>query len=199
MEKGEDPYQKLQLIRTHATLIGITLFWSFNNIVMKLSFEFIPANMFNFLRLFIAFPFMVYLAFFLPDHVSYSKRDALSLVLIGIFGFGLFQLLFPIGIDQTSPSIGGVLMATMPMHVVILSLIFKFEAITKRIVIGITLTLIGLAFISFVSKVPNQNYQTTLRGVILVVVAELGFAINTTFIKKYLVKTRNSFTSLKKL
>ena len=178
--------RKTSIIATHATLLGITILWSFNNIVMKLSFEHIGANMFTFLRLVFALPFLIYLAFFLPSHVRFEKRDLVGLTFVGIFGFGFFQLFFPVGIDQTSPAIGGILMATMPMHVVVISLIFRFESITKRIVTGIFLTLVGLACISFVSRVPGQQYETTLQGIIFVVVAELAFAVNTTFIKRYL-------------
>ncbi len=188
MIESTTPQNRLHLIKTHATLLGITLLWSCNNIVMKLSFDYIDPQMFTFIRLIIALPFMIYLAFFGPNHIPYKKQDLIHLTVIGILGFGFFQLLFPLGIDRTSPGIGGILMATMPMHVVVLSILFKFETISKRIVAGIFLTLVGLACISFVSNVPNEQYQTTLVGVILMVVAEFSFAINTTFIKRFLTR-----------
>jgi len=178
--------KSLHTMFTHVVLLSVTFFWSFNNIVFKIAFASISAPMFNLLRLLIAFPFMIYIAFFLPRHVPFNKRDLFFLTLLGIGGFGVFQLLFPIGIDLTSPSIGGILMATMPIHVVVLSTMFKLEKITPAIIIGIIFTIIGLSLITFFSRVPNQQFETSFTGIILVVVAELGFAINTTFIKGYL-------------
>lgn len=171
---------------THSILLSVTLLWSFNNIVFKVAFTTVSASMFNLLRLLIAFPFMLYLAFFLPSHIPYKKRDIILLTLLGIGGFGVFQLLFPLGIDLTSPAIGGILMATMPIHVVILSTVFKLEKITPSIILGILCTVVGLTLIAFFSTQGNGQYETSLVGIILVVVAEFAFAINTTFIKGFL-------------
>ncbi len=159
--------------------------WSLNNIVFKIAFMEVSAPIFNLLRLVIAFPFMIYLSFFLPHHVPFQKKDLLSLTFIGIIGFGLFQLFFPVGIDQTSPAIGGILMATMPILVILLSLIFKLEKITLPIILGIFFTVIGLTLIAIFSTQQNQQYSSSLRGILFVVIAELGFALNTTLIKPY--------------
>lgn len=129
---------------------------------------------------------MMYIAFFLPSHVSYTKKDMMLLTLLGIGGFGVFQLLFPIGIDLTSPAIGGILMATMPIHVVILSTVFRLEKITLSIILGILCTVAGLTLIAFFSTKGNGQYETSITGIVLVVVAELGFALNTTLIKGFL-------------
>jgi len=178
--------QPVRNVLTHFILLSVTFFWSFNNIVFKIAFTSISAPMFNLLRLLIAFPFMIYLAFFLPQHVPYNKRDIFFLTLLGIGGFGVFQLLFPIGIDLTSPAIGGILMATMPIHVVVLSTLFKLEKITPSIIVGIFCTIIGLSLIALFSTNGAQQYETSFLGIVLVVLAELGFAINTTFIKGYI-------------
>lgn len=172
----------------HIVVLFVTLIWSFNNIAFKIAFIYMSAPLFNLLRLLIAFPLMVYLAFFSSNRVPFEKRDLFFLILIGIGGYGVFQLLFPIGLDNTSPAIGGILMATMPIHVVILSIVFKLEKITLPIIIGVLFTLVGLTLIALFSSSKEGMLETSLTGIILVVVAEFGFALNTTFLKPYLKK-----------
>ena len=170
----------------HIVLLLITVIWGFNNIVLKIGFQYLSAPQFSGVRMVIALPLMLYFAFWLPGRVRFTKRDFWGVVAIGCVGLGLFQVLFPIGIDQTSASLGGILMATMPIHVVILSLIFRLERPELKSIVGILLTIGGLILITSASHQPEAATQTTLKGIIFVIVAEFGYAINTTFLRHYM-------------
>lgn len=170
----------------HAVLLLVTISWGFNNVSMKIGFEYITPLQFNGLRLAFSLPFMLFFAFFMPGRTAFTRSDVVKLSLLGLFGLGLFQVLFPIGIDETSTPVGGILMATMPIHVAVLNLVFKLEKPSWRTIAGILLTVAGLAFIGFSSTGQADATQTTLRGVVCVVMAEFGYAVNTTFIKSFL-------------
>lgn len=170
----------------HIVLLLITVIWGCNNIVLKIGFQYLTAPQFSGVRMVIALPLMLYFAFWLPGRVRFTKRDFWGVVAIGCVGLGLFQVLFPIGIDQTSASLGGILMATMPIHVVILSLIFRLERPELKSIVGILLTIGGLILITSASHQPEAATQTTLKGIIFVIVAEFGYAINTTFLRHYM-------------
>ncbi|MDD2296673.1 MAG: EamA family transporter [Sphaerochaetaceae bacterium] len=170
----------------HIMLFLITVSWAFNIIVLKIGFRYIPTAQFSGVRLLMAFPFMVYFAFWLPGHVRFTKQDFFGVVGIGCVGLGLFQVLFPLGIDQTSPAIGGLLMATMPIHAVILSLIFRLERPRWLAFLGVILTVGGIALITLASQQPGVASQTSLKGILLVVIAEIGYAVNTVFLRPYM-------------
>jgi len=167
-------------------LVLITVIWGFNNIALKIGFQYLTAPQFSGVRMLIAFPFMIYFAFWMPGRVPFCKRDFWGVVGIGCLGLGLFQILYPIGIDRTSASVGGILMATMPIHVVVLSLVFRLERPELKSIFGVLLTIGGLVLITLTSSKSGVATQTTLEGIIFVVVAELGYAINTTFLRMYM-------------
>ena len=170
----------------HVMLFFITILWGFNNIVMKIGFRYLTAPQFNGIRMLMAFPFMLYFAFWMPGRVPFTKHDFWGIAGLGCLGLGLFQILFPIGIDETSASIGGILMATMPIHVVVLSVAFRLEKPRLKSFLGVLLTIVGLVLITLASHQPEVAQKTTLKGIIFVVLAEFGYAINTTFLKIYM-------------
>jgi drug/metabolite transporter (DMT)-like permease len=153
---------------------------------MKIGFNHVTAGQFGGIRMLFAFPLMIYLAFFLPGRVRFSKKDFLGIMAVGIAGLGVFQTLFPIGIDETSTPLGGILMATMPIQVVIISLLFRLEKPTWKAIAGILLTIVGLAIITIAAGESSSHEDTTIRGILFVVLAELGYGINTTFLRPYM-------------
>ena len=153
---------------------------------MKVGFRYLPALQFNGMRLLVALPFMFYFAFLLPSHVHMAKKDFLGVIGIGCLGMGLFHILFSTGIDQTSTPVGGILIATMPIHVVILSLAFKMERTDWKSIFGILLSVVGLIIITLASQQPDAIKQTTLKGILFVIIAQFGCAINIVFIRPYM-------------
>lgn len=170
----------------HIVLFVTTLSWGFNNLALKYGFRFIDPLLFNGLRLLVTTPFMIYYSFFSPGSVKFTWSDFWKLALLGGAGLGVFQILFPLGIDETATPIGGVLMATMPIHVALLSAIFKLEKPSWKTIAGALLSMVGLFLIAHSSTLPSDAGRTTLRGVLFVVVAEFGYATNTTFVKPFL-------------
>ncbi len=175
-------------IWTHLILTLVTISWAFNNLVMKIGFEHLGAVQFGGLRMLMALPFMLFLAFFMPGHKKFERKDMLWIMFFGLTGLGVFQTIFPIGIDETSSPLGGILMATMPIHVVILALVFRLERPQWKSITGILLTLIGLALITFSAGESGSSGDTTIRGILFVVLAELGYGVNTTFLRPYMRK-----------
>jgi len=195
----------------HAALIFVTASWGFNNIIMKIGFRELMAEQFAGIRMLAALPFMIYLAFFMPNHVPFERRDMGKIALISVFGMGMFQVLFPIGVDQTSAPVGGILMATMPIHVVIIGIVFRLERPKPLAILGVLITLGGLALITSASGNgvsaageaaaggiasgdiaaglgSTVSNKTTLLGIVMLITSEFGYAVNTTFLRPYMRK-----------
>lgn len=170
----------------HLALLSVTFLWGFNNLALKYGFRFVDPLLFNGLRLLVVLPFLIYYSFYGPGSVKFTWSDYWRLGLLGGAGLGLFQILFPLGISQTSTPIGGILMATMPIHVALLSTIFKLEKRSWKVLAGALLSILGLFLIAHSSTLPSDAGRTTLRGILFVVIAEFGYAVNTTFVKPFL-------------
>lgn len=175
-------------IFTHIILAVVATSWGVNNIVMKVGFQYLTAPQFSGIRLLITLPFMLFLAFWMPSRVKFERKDFWRIVLVGALGLGIFQIFFPIGIDQTSTPVGGILMATMPIQVAIISVLFRLERPGWKSITGIMLTVIGLLLLSLSASGSEVDTQSTILGIFLVVFAETGYAINTTFLRPYMKK-----------
>jgi drug/metabolite transporter (DMT)-like permease len=171
----------------HLILALVTLSWGFNNISIKIGVAHVTAGQFGSIRLLMAFPFLLLLTFCLPNRIPFEKRDFLMIALNGVIGMGLFQVLYIVGVAETSAPLGGILMATMPIHVVILSILFRLEKPHLRSIAGILLTVVGLVVLTLTGSNSN-GAETTLRGILFIVIAELGYAINSTFLRPYMHK-----------
>ncbi len=188
MHQSTSGRERLSDLKFHLILVVVAAFWGSNNIVMKLGFDHLSPQQFGAVRMIIAFPFMIYLTCRLPGGRKFEKQDLLKILGIGALGMGMFQVLFPLAVNYTSAPVGGILLATMPVHVVILSLIFRLERPRLLAVAGVLLTIAGLTVITLSSNQGTIAGETTVLGVVLFIFAELGFAIYSTFLRPYMRK-----------
>jgi len=170
---------KKNKLNIHFLLILAVLFWGLTPSFMKLSLEEIEVFPFNVLRLFVA---MVTSGIFLLlfgawKHVE--RKDWINFIIVGLFGFFVFQFCFPFGVKNTSASIASLLMATLPINVIIINLLSKSEKITPIAVIGILISIIGISIIVIGTKGGISLEGTYASGVILLITAEMGFALYT--------------------
>ena len=108
-----------------------------------------------------------------------EKKDWVLFIIIGLFGFFIFQICFPVGVKYTSASISALIMATLPVNVVLINLISKSETITLRTITGIILSIAGITVIILGTNGGISLEGTYTKGVILLIAAEIGFAVYT--------------------
>ncbi len=160
-------------------LVLVTLFWGVTPAFMKVSLLEIEAFPFSSLRLFAA---LIVSGLFLLISGSWKrveKKDWLLFTIIGLFGFFIFQICFPIGVKYTSASISALIMATLPVNVVLINLLSKSETISFRTITGIVLSIVGITIIILGTKGGISLEGTYSKGVILLIVSEMGFAVYT--------------------
>lgn len=75
-------------------------------------------------------------------------RDQGSLVLLSILGISLNQALFLAGLRLTKPFAGALLAATIPVFSAALSVLFRREQFSWRTVIGLSLSVSGILFLT---------------------------------------------------
>ena len=145
-------------VKAHLALFVVNLLYSINYLVAKgLMPSLIGANGFIVLRVLGATTlFWILLAF---AYEKVAKRDLIRIAICGFFGVGVNQLFFFNGLMRTSPVNASVIMVTTPILVLVLSLIFLKERISRKQITGVLIGAIAAVILSL-----NASGQGTSTG-----------------------------------
>jgi len=176
-------------VLTSIILLFVTFSWGLNNILMKVGFREIDPWMFSALRLAATLPAVLLVARFSPGYVPFERKDLLKISGIACVGFTGFQVFFPLGIYGVSTPLGGMLIATMPVWVLLINLITRISRVSITAVAGLLLTLTGILLIVVLPEMGTGDVgNTTVSGVVFLVLSELFFAVNSVFLRPFMKK-----------
>ena len=150
------------------------IFWAFAFPFIKIGLEELsPVNL-TILRLFTTCGvFLFFLLIFHKKFTPLQKRDIIPIFLLGFFGLVVYHLGLNYGEMYISPSVASLIIATIPVFTVIFATLLLKEKTTKKIVIGITLSLSGVIIISLTGTTANPFEVSYLSAAIAVLVSAL--------------------------
>lgn len=156
--------------------------WSLNYIVAKVALREIPATLLAALRSQFAGAMILplYLWKARQKRPSWTRRDVPLLLLLGLLGVALNQLLFVIGLSRTSVAHTAIIVGLIPMLVLAGAAALKMERITPARVAGMGLSLAGIAVLNGF----NGGSHATLLGNFIVFLSAACFAVFTVFGKR---------------
>ncbi len=132
---------------TDLGLVVLTTVWGVNFAVVKVALEFLPAMAFNALRFPLA-ALTVYLVLRARGPLPVPERkDWGRILLLGIAGNGVYQLLFIHGLDRTTAGNTALLLATVPIWAALLAALRGEAALDRRVLVGIGITLVGTSLV----------------------------------------------------
>ena len=169
-------------------IIGMTIiFWAFAFPLIKIGLEELsPVNL-TIMRLLVACIVFLILLLTIPNKFSkIHKKDILPIFLLGFTGIIIYHLGLNYGEQYISASAASLIIATIPIFVVILAVIFLKEKITLKIVLGIILSLVGVVIISIVGKPDTPIEIKYVSGAFAVLIGALVGAGYTVAGKKML-------------
>ena len=138
-------------------------------------------------------------SFFLPkEHVP--LRDKLSFAGAAVFGLVCNQCCFTIGLSITSPVNASIVTTSMPIFAMLLSFLILHEPITWKKAGGVAIGCCGAVTLIMTSLAATDNKVGDMRGDLLVLGAQLSYALFLSlfnkFIKKYSIFTVNKWMFL---
>jgi drug/metabolite transporter (DMT)-like permease len=172
---------------TDALLLLMALIWGVNFIVVKIGTQLMLPLAFNGARVGIAAVSLVLIALVMRERWP-SRRDAIALLLLGVIGNGLYQLFFIEGVARTRAGTAALVLAAAPAFMAIIGRILGVEAVTRRRVLGIAASLLGMALVVLGSDSADSGKGgdvATLAGNMLVLAACLCWAGYTVLLKPY--------------
>ena len=168
---------------TELLLVCMALLWGINFSVVKFGTEVMAPLAFNALRVALAAVVLGALAF--PRTAARpSRRDAIALVLLGVLGNGAYQLLFIEGVARTRAGDAALVIAATPAFVALIGRLRGTERVAARGVVGIALSIGGIALVVFGNAAARVG-ESTLLGNALVLVAAFCWSFYTVLSRPY--------------
>ncbi len=151
-------------------LLVIVTIWGLHYIVVKDALSRMSPLTYNAIRFPIGIPFISLPLLRNRSMLRMSRKDTLSLfgwVMLGLVGY---QVLFVLGISRTTATNSALLVSTLPAWVAAISVSLGLLVITRRLIIGIVITLSGVMLIvmSHAQGGPSMSSDDLLGSTMLI-------------------------------
>ncbi len=169
---------------TDVGLILMASIWGGHFAVLKVALQTMDPFTFAALRLVAALIVLTILALNVRDTPRPSKRDVKALLLIGLLGNGLYQLLFMVGMTTTRAGIAALILAASPAWIALIGRLLGSERVHQRGWMGIGLQLVGVACV-VVSTHALEGAGGAAIGTALILVAGIMWSAYTVLLQPY--------------
>jgi drug/metabolite transporter (DMT)-like permease len=175
-------------------LLLVSFVWAGSFIVVDIVTQEMDPIDLGFLRFLVATPLMILLVLLRKKPLSIPKKEIPWLVLLGITGVTLLYLFQFVGIHLTNAPTASVLINTNVIFIAILSNVFLHETLTRKRIVGIVLSFVGV-FVIMYSDLSNQTItfdNLFFTGAIFILFSAFCWALYS-LVGKRLLKTYDEF------
>jgi drug/metabolite transporter (DMT)-like permease len=176
---------------TDLSLLLMALIWGVNYTSVKYGTGLVAPLAFNGVRVTLAALSLVLVAqaasaWFGIERAGWpNRRDAIALFLLGTLGNGVYQILFVEGIARTRAGDAALLIAAAPAFMALIGRLRGTERAGPRAVVGIALSLAGIALVVFGDAGGGAERSVSLLGDGLLLCASLCWALYSVLLKPY--------------
>jgi len=151
---------------TDGLLMLMAVIWAVNFSVIKYATAVFSPLAFTGLRVGIAAAVLMSIAFFRRRPWP-PRREIVTLILLGVVGNGLYQILFVEGLSRTKVGNAVLIVASAPAFIAIASRLKGIERVRRRTLYGVALSVAGVGLVVFGSA-RGDHSNATLIGTLLV-------------------------------
>lgn len=156
-----------------------TIAFAFRPVLIKLGYAAHPvsATTLLFLRMTLALPFFLAMAWWLRGAAPIARRDWLGIIGLGFIGYYLASLLDFLGLQYVPAGLGRLIMFLYPTLVVILSALFLGKPATRRELTALGVTYAGIALVLSNQIGTTPESRLFLLGAALVFSSAMCYAV----------------------
>lgn len=167
-----------------AALLAVLL-WAFAFPASKAVLPYFSVEQVVGLRYLVACSF--YGLLFAAGYFPLPKWDDVPLIVVlGVLGVTVYQLLFVYGVGQVAAGTAALLIATIPVFSCVLARVFLHEKLSKTAYGGISLSLLGVAMITLGRVADGSTNE--LFGYLMLLIAVLSISVYFVFQKPFFVQ-----------
>ncbi|WP_373061153.1 DMT family transporter [Gemmatimonas sp.] len=174
---------------TDLGLVFMSLIWGINYSVVKAGLRTLSPLTFNGLRVAMAAIVLLVIAAFVRDTKLPSRRDIITLALLGLLGNGVYQLFFIFGMSRTRAGVAALVVASGPAWIAVISWMLGRERLPLRGWSGIGLQLLGVACVVG-SAQGFEGGRDVMLGAGLIALGSIAWATFSVLLQPY-TKTTN--------
>lgn len=173
-------------VLAHIALLSVNVIYGANYLIAKgIMPDHIGPSGFIFFRVTGSVLLFILLGSFIKEKVE--KKDFGRLILAGLFGVAINQLMFFNGLNLTSPINASIIMTSNPILVLIISHIMLKEVITKYKIMGVLIGGLGAVLLLISSKQANAGHAS-LSGDLMVFINAMSYGVYLVIVKPLLAK-----------
>jgi len=177
-------------LRTGHFFLGIVvLTWGANFGIVKSAYDTLPPLLFGALRFTVTGTLLLLATFWREKEIRIQKEDLGKVVVIGGLGLGLYQVLWSLGLNLTSPSNSALILSTQPLLGTLYIDLVKREPVGKQQYWGMLLALVGVVLVMLKPTATLHFSLETLPGDLLTLMAGFCSAVFFSVWSKPLLKT----------
>lgn len=170
---------------TRLALLGACLLWAISFVATKIALEVVPPLTVVSLRLIVAAVFFLPLLAFTGRWRRVADGEILlKLFGLSLFGAGLHYGFQTVGLQTTNASNASVYVATGPITILVLAVVFLAEKLTVRKILGIVIAMAGVLVVMGLDTVTGFELDRNLVGDLLVFASIVMWGCFTVFGKK---------------
>jgi drug/metabolite transporter (DMT)-like permease len=155
------------------------VFWAGNFIVVKGAIGILPPIGFTFLRYCIAAITLLILLRWREGAIRLPRGDVVPILLLGVIGFGCYQILWPVALQTIPAGDSALLIATTPVMTALLAMAIGADTPNAVKLIGAFVSFAGVALV--IAAGQGLDLGTSLVGDGLTLVAAACWAVYTVF------------------
>ena len=176
---------------TDLSLLLMALIWGVNYTSVKYGTGLVAPLAFNGVRVTLAAVALVIVgqlasaSFGIEREGWPSRRDAVALLLLGVLGNGVYQILFVEGIARTRAGDAALLISASPAFIAIIGRLRGSERVSRRGVVGIALSILGMGLVVAGTADNGASRSATLLGDSLLLISSLCWSLYTVYLQPY--------------
>lgn len=168
---------------TDVLLFAMATIWGVNFVVVKYATHIFNPVAFTGLRVGTVAIFLLGFALSRGD-LRLPRADVIKLLLLGVLGNGLYQLFFIHGVARTRAGNAALIVGAAPAFIALIARARGMERVKRMTLVGIGLSVIGVALVIVGSAQPTKG-EVTLLGSVLVFFGVLSWTFYTILLQPY--------------
>ena len=157
----------------------VALIWGSNFIVVKAALDVLPPVGMSALRFGLASLVLLLLLRLREGSIGVPLRDLAGMAVVGVLGFGLYQILWTTGLQAISAGDSALLIAATPVLTALLAVVAGSDTLTPPKLAGALISFAGVAIV--IAGGDALSLGSSLVGDLLTLGAALCFALYTSF------------------
>jgi drug/metabolite transporter (DMT)-like permease len=130
-----------------AAVLGVMVVWAANFIVVKDAVSTLPPVGFTFLRYLLASAALLGISRWTEGELRLPRPNTVRILLLGAFGFGLYQILWTTGLQSIPAGDSALIIASTPVLVAVLAVVSGADTLTPMKFAGSALSFLGVVVV----------------------------------------------------